>query len=143
MGKSLWIHEHLRDAPLIDLSRRWPEPGTPEFGKTIEHVVLGELLAYRAYRSPDTEVWYWRTSTGLEVDFLVNDRAAAIEVKAASRVHPTDLKALTALAEEGTVGRIVVCTESAPRVLTDANGRIDVLPVSDFVDQLWRGDIFS
>lgn len=126
------------------LSRRAPRLGTPEFGRSFEQLIWTELLAYRSYRRRDLEFFYWRTSTGLEVDFVLVDRIAAIEVKASSRVHETDLRGLTGLAEDGPVGqRLVVCLESEPRQLSDRHGIVWVLPWRAFVDRLWAGDLFS
>jgi len=50
------------------LSRRAPRIGTPEFGKSFEHYILMELKAYQAYRNPELDIRYWRTSSGFEVD---------------------------------------------------------------------------
>lgn len=124
------------------LARRAPKPGTPEFGKSVEHLVLMELMAFRAYRNPDLEVRYWRTSTGQEVDFLVNDREAAIEVKASARVADIALKPMSALADDGPVRhRIVVCLERQPREIRDRHGRIRILPLHGFLEELWAGRI--
>ncbi len=120
------------------LARRKPAPGTPEFGKSIEHIVLMELLAYRAYRSPDLEIRYWRTSTGQEVDFLVNDRLLAVDVKVSARVPNIALKPLTDLAEDGPVKRrVVVCLERLPRKVRDARGVVSILPLGRFLEELW------
>ncbi len=95
---------HLFDVGIASfLVRRQPRPGTPEFGKSVEHLVLMELMAFRAYRKRDLEVRYWRTSTGREVDFVLNDREIAIEVKTSARVADVALGSLTALAEDGPV----------------------------------------
>lgn len=120
------------------LSRQTPRIGTPEFGRSFEQLVWAELLAFRSYRRRDLELFYWRTSTGMEVDFVLVDRVAAIEVKASSRVHETDLKGLTALADDAPVGRrLLVCLEREPRQLTDRHGQVLVLPWGHFVDRLW------
>jgi predicted AAA+ superfamily ATPase len=49
------------------LSRRTPKMGTPEFGHSFENFMLMELKAYQAYRNPELDIRYWRTSTGFEV----------------------------------------------------------------------------
>ena len=124
------------------LARRQPRPGTPEFGKSVEHLVLMELMAYRAYRRPDLDIRYWRTSTGQEVDFLLDDREVAIEVKASTRVHDVALRSMTALADDGPVRRrIVVCLEREKREISDARGRIVLLPLRAFLEALWSGSI--
>ncbi|MBI3448149.1 MAG: ATP-binding protein [Acidobacteria bacterium] len=136
---------YLFDAGVANfLARRRPEPGTPEFGKTIEHLVLMELMAWRAYRDPDMEIRYWRASTGQEIDFLVNDREVAIDVKASARVPDHALRSLGVLAEDGPVRRrIVVCLERQPRVVADRRGEIAVLPLAVFLERLWGGTIVA
>jgi predicted AAA+ superfamily ATPase len=124
------------------LARRQPKPGTPEFGKSVEHLVLMELMAFRSYRNQDLEVRYWRTSTGQEVDFVLNEREAAIEVKTSARVADVALKPLTILADDGPVRRrIVVCMERQPREVSDRHGRITILPLNRFLEELWAGRV--
>jgi len=122
------------------LTRRTPRIGAPEFGKSFEHYLFMELLAYRAYHAPELDIRYWRTSTGQEVDFLLDDRALAIEVKGSARVHEAELKSLTALGEDGSVKkRLVVSLETHPREVRDHLGPIVILPWRDFLAQLWSG----
>ena len=126
------------------LARRRPAPGTPEFGKSVEHLVLMELQAFRAYRSQDLEIRYWRTSTGQEVDFVLNDREVAIEVKASARIADAAFKPLAALGDDGRLRqRILVCLERQPREVGDRHGRIRVLPLRVFFEELWAGRIVS
>ena len=54
------------------LARRRPAMGTPEFGNAFEQLILMELKAYRAYRDPELEITFWRTSSGVEVDFILD-----------------------------------------------------------------------
>lgn len=82
------------------LARRRPVIGGADFGKSFEHWVLMELLNYRRYREPDLDVRFWRTSTGLEVDFVLGDMETAIEVKATARVADAHLRGLRALRED-------------------------------------------
>lgn len=124
------------------LARRRPALGTPEFGKAFEHLILMELEAFRSYRSPDLEIRFWRTSTGGEVDFVLNDKEVAIEVKGSNRVHEGDLRGLTTLSGDGHVGqRMVVCYESAPRRLRDPHGKIEIVPWNIFSEALWKGEL--
>ncbi len=90
------------------LARRSPAIGTPEFGNSFEHYILMELKAYQAYRNPELDIRYWRTSTGFEVDFILGDMNVAIEVKGSRRVHSTHTRGLRALLEEHTVKRAVI-----------------------------------
>jgi len=122
------------------LARRQPKQGTPEFGKSFEHFILLELMAYKAYRNPELDVSYWRTTGGREVDFIVNDMAVAIEVKSSKRVHETDTKSLRILQEEHKVGKaLIVSLESEPKHLP---GNIESLPWGVFLQRLWGNELF-
>jgi uncharacterized protein len=95
-----------------------------------------ELLNYRRYREPDLDVRFWRTSTGAEVDFVLGEMDAVIEVKGAARVHEGDLRAL---GESHRVKRaVLVSLEKKPRRLADG---IEVLPWGVFLERLWAGDL--
>jgi predicted AAA+ superfamily ATPase len=119
------------------LARRTPKLGSSEFGKAFEHYVLMELKAFQAYRDPELDIAFWRTSTGYEVDFILGEMQVAIEVKASPRVNENDARGLVALGEESHVGhRVIVCLEATRRRLS--NG-IDVWPVAEFIDALWDG----
>ncbi len=121
------------------LARRAPKIGTPEFGKSFEHFILMELKAYQAYRNPELDIRYWRTSTGFEVDFILGDMDVAIEVKGSPRIHSTHTRGLRALLEEHTVKRaLVVSLDKEPRKLTTA---IQVLPWQRFVETLWSEEL--
>jgi predicted AAA+ superfamily ATPase len=126
------------------LARRIPAAGTPEFGKSFEHLILMELLAYRAYRSPELEIRFWRTSNQQEVDFILNDKEVAIEIKSSRRTELTDIKHLTSLTEDGPIRhRIIVSCDREPKTLEDRFGSISVLPWQVFLARLWQGDIVA
>ncbi len=121
------------------LARRTPKLGTPEFGNAFEQYILMELKAYQAYRNPELDIRYWRTSTGFEVDFILGDMNAAIEVKGSQRIHSKHTRGLKALMEEHTVDRmIIVSLEKHPRKLDSS---IEVLPWQVFLEVLWSGEL--
>ena len=121
------------------LARRAPRIGTPEFGNSFEQYILMELKAYQAYRNPELDIRYWRTSTGFEVDFVLDDMNVAIEVKGSQRVHSTHTRGLRALLEEHTVKRaVIVSLEKQPRKLDSS---IEVLPWQVFLNTLWSGEL--
>lgn len=149
-----WTHSRKRRMILTDkfylfdvgitnyLARRAPQPGTPEFGKSFAHYILMELVAFRSYRAPDMEIRYWRTSTGREVDFIVNDKEFAIEVKSSPRVSDAKIRDLTALAEDGPVQRrLVICMERQRREVRDAYGAVTLMPWKEFLAELWDGNL--
>ena len=119
------------------LARRAPRIGTPEFGKSFEHYILMELKAYQAYRNPELEISYWRTSSGLEVDFILGEMDIAIEVKGSTKVHHGHTRGLNALMDEHSVNRkIIVSLDEQPRTLDSG---IEVLPWNIFLEKLWSG----
>ncbi len=121
------------------LARRTPKIGTPEFGHSFENYILMELKAYQAYRNPELDIRYWRTSTGFEVDFILDDMNVAIEVKGSSRIHSLHTKGLRALMEEHMVKRLVIVSlEKQQRKL---DSFIEVLPWQVFLEELWSGEL--
>lgn len=120
------------------LARRTPRIGTPEFGHAFEHYILMELKAYQAYRNPELDIRYWRTSTGFEVDFILGDMDAAVEIKGTRRVHEGHTRGLRALLEEYAVKRaIIVSLEKEPKRLDTT---FEVLPWQVFLEALWSGE---
>jgi len=104
-----------------------------DFGQFFEHFVFCELRAFVDYVIPGASLCYWRSTSNMEVDFVLNGKLA-IEVKATKRASHSDLKGLKALQEEGLFSKfILVCREPARRI---DNG-ILIMPWRDFLDELW------
>lgn len=71
-------------------------------GALVETFVLGELLKHLAFSTRGLSLWHYRTQTGIEVDFLLEDRQGrltGIEVKAAASVDAKAFKGLRHLQE--------------------------------------------
>jgi predicted AAA+ superfamily ATPase len=101
-----------------------------QFGRAFEHFILMEILAHRSYRNPGYDVHYWRTKSGLEVDFVLGRGEVAIEVKGASRVDPTEFRGLRAFVADHRPRRaILVCDERSPRI----HHGVEVLPWREFL----------
>jgi predicted AAA+ superfamily ATPase len=72
-------------------------------GPQLENLVLSDLLAWRdAELLQRPELFYWRTATGEEVDFVIESQGelVAIEVKATSRPRTADTMHLRAFRDE-------------------------------------------
>jgi uncharacterized protein len=112
------------------------EPGSPLFGKALESWIAHELYAYRAYRERFEDLSYWRLAGGTEVDFVIDDVAHAIEVKATANAHAAHLRGLREIARDHprVKSRTLVCLEARPRRTEDG---IDVLPATEFLRRLW------
>lgn len=88
----------------------WSDPGLAmhlaQFdevpGAMLENLVLCDLLAWRDARVERAEISYWRTTTGEEVDLVVESgrRVVPIEVKATTRPRVGDAKGLIAFRAE-------------------------------------------
>lgn len=71
-------------------------------GVATETLFFQNMRAINDYEGHDYQLSYWRTASGLEVDFILYGPKGllAFEVKSSSHIHPGDLKALLAFKEE-------------------------------------------
>ena len=71
-------------------------------GVHLENLVLNDLLAWRDARLESSEIFYWRTSTGEEVDFVIetDNRLLPIEIKATTRPRLRDARHLRTFRKE-------------------------------------------
>jgi uncharacterized protein len=111
-------------------------PGTMEYGRALEHLVMLELKAWLSYNRKPDKLTFWRTYSKHEVDFVIGDHTA-IEVKASGRVTERDFKGLRLLAEDAPLQRKVVVSLESQAWRSDDG--IEVLPAVDFFRQLWAG----
>ncbi|MDP2194158.1 MAG: DUF4143 domain-containing protein [Alphaproteobacteria bacterium] len=111
-------------------------------GKSFETYILHELMAYIHYNEQNHAIYYWRTKTGLETDFIIND--VPLEVKISSTVHRQDLKGILAFMEEKNVEKgYVICREDHPRKIEVAKDQaLYILPYQLFLEKLWLNEIF-
>lgn len=111
--------------------------GTPEFGQSLEHLILLEIMAYRDYQGLDSLIQYWRSQSQIEVDFILNENIG-IEVKASAQVSPQDLKGLRALQEDADLQRKIVVSSERERRTVEG---IEIIPYGEFLRDLWAGKI--
>lgn len=124
------------------LARRGPlSAGSELFGKAFENWVFHELRCYNSYRERFADFSFWRLSSGIEVDFIVNDLECAIECKTSRAVKEGHLKGVRELSREHPhVGKkVVVSLEPESRRTGDG---IEILSVSGFLHSLWSGELF-
>ena len=88
-----------------------------------------------AYRQSHAELFYWRTRSGVEVDFVVYGASTfcAIEVKNTSRVRPEDMRGLESFISDYPESDSVLLYRGARR---ERQGPIWILPVEDFLRAL-------
>lgn len=109
-----------------------------EFGRAFEHFLLMEIIAYRSYAGKDFTINFWRTKSGLEVDFVLGQGEIAIEIKGAGRIDRKDINGIEAFIQACSPKRsIIVCNEKERRI----HGKIEILPWRIFLEQLWSGKL--
>lgn len=123
------------------LNERWSfKEKSQEYGRALEHFIFLEMRAALSYLRSDKKMFYWRSQTHLEVDFLLHEKSEqiAIEVKASKNVSMQDLKRLQALKEDiPELRQLVVGLEAVPRRV----GCVEILPVDDLLERLWSGSL--
>ena len=120
--------------------RRIAEPRGEQFGHALEHFILMELAAHASYRDLHYDIHYWRTRSGLEVDFILGAGEVAVEVKGSAHVRDRELRPLRAFMQEHRPrAAVVVSTEPAERIV----GGIRIMPWDRFLRALWAGQIIT
>lgn len=116
-------------------------PGGELFGKAFENWVFHELCCYNSYRARYADFHYWRLSSGIEVDFVINHIDCAIETKAVQRVRADHARGLRELVVDHpeTRRRVIVSLDPHDRTTDDG---IEMLHYATFLDRLWEGDFF-
>jgi predicted AAA+ superfamily ATPase len=89
-------------------------------GAALEGLVAQHLYAWLSYGNRDAKIHYWRTRSGVEVDFIVYGQAGfwAVEVKNTLRVRPEDLNGLKSFAAD--------YPECEPLLLYRGEGRLKI-----------------
>ncbi len=107
-------------------------------GAALEGLVAQHLRAWIAYSGAPLELSYWRTRTGIEVDFVVygNTDFFALEVKNTDRVRPDDLRGLRAFMGEYPECRPMLLYRGTEKLEI---GGIPCWPVAEFLARLRPG----
>jgi len=127
------------------LTGRLPYPPTPEeMGPLLETFILHEVRAYLSYTGRNYALSFWRTYDGTEVDVICEtpDGFVAIEIKSTTRWDKRFNRGLRRIREEFGAER----TRCYGLFLGERSALWDdihVLPVLDFLKQLWDGLVFS
>jgi len=112
--------------------------GSEAFGKAFEHLMYQELYAYSLYSGKNFEFAYWRTASGIEVDFVLGDGEVAVEVKSSDSIQNRHMKGIRQFAAEFNPRKnIVVSNDKYPRIA----GNVHILPWEEFLTRLWNDDI--
>lgn len=101
-------------------------------GLALEGLVAQHLRAWIAYRESAAALYYWRTKSGSEVDFIVygTDVFWAVEVKRAASVTSKDLRSLRAFREDYPEAKVCVLYLGKERLVIDG---ISCIPCDEFL----------
>ena len=115
-------------------------PKSELFGKAFENWIYHELSVYNSYKDKFYDLSYWRLTTGVEVDFIVNNMEYAIEAKSKEYITDNDLKGLRELVKDykSVKKRIVVSLSEQDRLTNDD---IMILGYKSFIEKLWNDEL--
>jgi len=122
------------------LKRGRIEVGSESFGNAFEHFIYQELFAHSHYSGINYPIYYWRTTSQIEIDFILGEHEVGIEVKSTSSANYRHTKGLVSFADEYKVKKLILITnDPLPRVM----GNVLVLPWEIFLHRLWAGEIIN
>lgn len=122
------------------LKRGKIEMGSDNMGNAFEHFIYQEIYAHSIYSGLEYPLYYWRTASQIEVDFILADHEVAIEVKSTQNATPRHAKGLLSFAEEYLVKKLILVTNDPfPRQM----GAVMVLPWNLFLQKLWEQEIIA
>lgn len=110
-------------------------------GKSFEHYIFLELMAYKNLCEKRDQVFYWRTKEGYEVDFIVQDQV--FEIKLSDSINNKQFKGLLEFKEDNHDYKLnIICLEQKKRITTINNKEITIWPVKEFLENLWSHQIW-
>jgi len=118
------------------MHRRNMAPGSDDFGHAFEHFIIQELIAYMGYHHVEERLTYWRSTSGYEVDAIIGEGRVAIEIKSSDEVKSRHTRGLKAFEEDFPDARLIIV--SLDKYKRRMNG-VEVIPVLEFLDNLWKG----
>ncbi len=120
----------------VNLRPRGPLDASSEVGgAALEGLVAQHLRAWLDYRGAGLRLFYWRTRSGNEVDFVLygGDGLFAIEVKSRERVRPEDLRGLRAFLSDYPEAKATLLYAGKERLKQDG---VLCQPVDEFLRAL-------
>jgi uncharacterized protein len=104
-------------------------------GGALEGLIAQHLRAWIAYRDENCKLYYWRTKSGTEVDFVLYGENVfdAIEVKNSTRIDAKMLRGLRTFREDYPEARLLFLYRGKERLVIDG---ILCLPSGEFLEQL-------
>ncbi len=110
-------------------------------GLCLETLVAQHLRAWIDYSGQKDELFFWRTQSGIEVDFVIYGEKTfvAIEVKHSDRIREKDLAPLLQFHQDYPEAQLLFLYRGETRI---KKGPVLCLPVSEFLKQLIPNEPF-
>ena len=104
-------------------------------GAALEGLVAQHLRAWNAYRGYQCNLYFWRTKSGNEVDFVLygKDTFCAIETKNTAKIHPRMLNGLLAFRQDYPEAEVCLLYRGQERLKTK---NVLCLPCNEFLKNL-------
>lgn len=104
-------------------------------GAALEGLVAQHLIAWNDYGGQKYDIFFWRTRSGLEVDFIVYGKEGfwAIEVKNSKKVSPSDTKPLEAFLVDYPMAKALLLYRGTERFVQK---NVLCIPVEEFLQKL-------
>lgn len=119
-------------------------------GRALENMIYHELRVYNLTRNKNRPIYFYRTGSGAEIDFVVETRKrqpgskariVCLEVKLAEKWNRKWERSMRSLNESGDIQVDKMIGIYTGKQTYHFDG-LDVLPVKDFLNQLHQGDVF-
>jgi predicted AAA+ superfamily ATPase len=101
-------------------------------GVALEGLVYQHIKAFLDNQSIDAKLFFWRTKSGSEVDFVTygNDSFSAVEVKSSGNLRPKDFNGLKAFGEDYPMSKRIMIYMGKTKYMKDD---ILVIPAEEFI----------
>ena len=104
----------------------------PVCGQALETLVAQHLRAWLEYSAKDGKLYFWRTRSGLEVDFIIYGEIGfyAMEVKNSSKINPQNLNGLKEFKKDYPDSKCIFLYRGREKIMKE---QILCIPITDFL----------
>ena len=113
--------------------------GTLLYGESFEHFVILEVRKAIMYLREEINMYFFRTSDGVEVDLVLEKHGKLIPIEIKSSANPTKPKGLVSFLRDHDIYK-AFCVCRTPRVFKFDN--VTFLPWQDFIAQIYNNQLF-
>lgn len=111
------------------------DQGGDILGAALEGLIIQSVRAYLKYRQDDSQIYFWQTKTGVEVDLIVYGSAGffAFEIKNSQTLRPKDLSGLKTFCQDYPEAKPICLYRGSQVSIRDG---IQLIPIESFLRSL-------